>query len=154
MRVYGDASYLESSRKNLTRAGQQVGIKFLHDNDKMLFPTIRAHRLVEWATRQGKQDEVMETLFKMYFEEGKSLYDIKDLVECAGRIGLKDAKPYLESTQDEAEVYAMAKRNQRDIRGVPHFTLSVPGKSTQVELSGAQPPDRFMSVISQLLSLK
>jgi len=143
---------MEASRQRLARAGLQVGIKFNQDPDRMLYPTIRSHRLVEWATRQGKQDEIMETLFKMYFEEGRSLYAIPDLVECAQRVGLTGAQAYLESTQDEAETYRLAKQNQGDISGVPHFTLTKPDGSSPIELSGAQPPEEFVRAITQVLS--
>ncbi len=73
--VYGDASYYEASRKRLAAAGLQCDppISFT-TNDRLLFPTIDSHRLVEFCKRVDfpKHEKLVENLFHQYFEEGKN----------------------------------------------------------------------------------
>jgi len=50
--------------------------------------TLNSHRLIDYAGQHGKQDEVVEALFKAYFEEGKNLGDLALLIEIGKKAGL------------------------------------------------------------------
>ena len=50
--------------------------------------TFEAHRLIWYAAQQGKQDEVVETLFRAYFLEGQDIGDVQ--VACRDRCRLSD----------------------------------------------------------------
>ena len=62
--------------------------------------TLLSHRLVHLAEQQGKQDAVIEAIFKGYFEHGINLSDINTLVDIAEAAGVQDSRAYLESDQD------------------------------------------------------
>jgi len=70
--------------------GQEEGINFSYGGT--LGSTIDSHRLVEWAAERGKEDEVIEQLFKLYFEEEGNIVDLQELASVAGKIGLNEAE--------------------------------------------------------------
>lgn len=50
--------------------------------------TFSSHRILALAAQQGKQDEMVETLFHAYFETGCDIGDDKQLVEMAEKVGV------------------------------------------------------------------
>lgn len=146
---YGDAKAGDNMQPHLITAGRKVGIDFETNfiNMERYRPTIRSHRLIEYAQRQGKQDEMVEELFRMYYEGGKHLNSISDLVESAKHVGLDGdvVKAYLESDQGEAEVDATAKKFKPMAQGAPTFLFKRSDKPNMRPLtfSGGQPPHMF-----------
>lgn len=72
--------------EHMKSIGKEEGINF--DYGGVTASTIDSHRLVEWAKEQGKQDEVVEELFKLYFEQTGNIGDLETLAGVAERIGL------------------------------------------------------------------
>lgn len=74
--VYGDASGYDASHNRLVSVGLQCDppVRFWN-GERTLFPTIDAHRLVEFAKRAdfAKHNRLMENLFKYHFELGKNV---------------------------------------------------------------------------------
>jgi len=70
----------------LKSVGETVGINFADDG--IIGNTIDSHRLVEYADSRGKQDEVIEGIFKAYFEQGKNLASHDVLASIASEAGL------------------------------------------------------------------
>ncbi|MGE5526519.1 MAG: DsbA family protein, partial [Rhodospirillaceae bacterium] len=76
------ADYLErkfGNRKGayerVTAVGATVGIPFAFDLIKVQPNTVNAHRLLTYADRLGRQDEMAEALFRAYFTQGADLTD-------------------------------------------------------------------------------
>jgi predicted DsbA family dithiol-disulfide isomerase len=61
------------------------------DKIKVSANTLDAHRLIRWASSLGlpAQHQMVELLFKAYFEDGKSIGDDAVLIEAANRSGLR-----------------------------------------------------------------
>jgi len=74
-------------------AGESVGIKF--NSSRAICNTLTSHRLVDYAERFGKQDEIINELFKIYFEEAKNINNIDILVEVAEKFGIPKAREFL-----------------------------------------------------------
>lgn len=149
MRNYGNPKAGDRMKPSLVQAGKRCGIDFETNYINLTHyrPTIRSHRLVEFAKRQGKQNEMVMELFHMYYEEGKHLNSINDLADSAKKVGLTgNVKEYLESKQDEDEVFAEAARVKRLAQGVPTFLFSKPGTDIKHTFSGGQPPRAFRAV--------
>lgn len=148
-RNYGDPKAGERMKPSLVAAGKRSGIDFEtnHLGITHYRPTIRSHRLIELAKHQGKQDEMVMELFHMYFEQGKHLNSIPDLVDSAKKVGIEgDVKAYLESDKDEKEVFEEADRVLMQAQGVPTFLFSKPGTDIKYRFSGGQPPRAFRKV--------
>ncbi|KAL6051163.1 Thiol oxidoreductase FrnE [Balamuthia mandrillaris] len=157
---YGIKEVPASIRERLIKAGSKVGINFAPR--VRIYPTLRSHRLVEYAkaldAKEGgntteKQNAVVEAIFKLYFEQEADISSVDVLVEAAGEVGLnkEEVRAYLESKRNEKEVMEEYKEAAlMGIHGVPHFTISVPGNKKRVRLSGGQPPDAFMDALEEL----
>jgi len=119
-------------------AAVKVGITFKDPKDDWVFPTMNAHRLIEYVKiediKRGNigyentlQTKLMEILFKVYFEETKDIGSIDILLRAAEEVGLnkQSVKEYLESNQgcDQVEKYFREALEDRDIQDVPHFTI-------------------------------
>ncbi len=140
---YGDPKAGERMMPGLIQAGRKCGIDFetYYVNMARYRPTIRSHRLIHLAKRQNKQDEMVEELFHMYYEEGKHLNSIEHLTEAASTVGLEgDIAAYLKSDQDEKEVFEEADKALQYAEGVPTFLFTKPGTDLHHSFSGGQPP--------------
>ena len=155
IRNYGDPKVGERFKPHLVKAGEKCGIDFATHYIHLTHyrPTIRSHRLITLAKRQGKQDPMVEELFRMYYEGGKHLNSIEHLTEAARKVGLEgDIEGYLTSDQDEKEVYEEAERYQKYASGVPTFLFSMPEKNLRYSFSGGQPPEAFKNVFQSFLT--
>jgi predicted DsbA family dithiol-disulfide isomerase len=127
----------------LDLAGRAVGIAF--NKERRFINTVDGHRLVEWCNQShpDKANELMEQLFKSYFEEAKDLSKIETLVSIARSVdGLSEdsVRSMLESDQFAAEVLQADQRSKRGLRvsGVPYFVIEDNNGGRPVAFSGAQ----------------
>jgi len=130
----------------IAESGREAGIEFQFSKIKRTPNTVLSHRLVYWSAKQERQDEVVASLFKAYFEDGLDLGDLDILVECAARVGLdrEDARKFLQSDDGRQEVVASDVYARRlGINGVPCFIVN-----RKYAVSGAQPPSAFAEVFN------
>ncbi len=133
--------------EQLLAAGSNEQISFAFEKIQRTPNTFAAHRLVWYAAQQVKQDEVMETLFRAYFLEGKDIGDVRTLVYVSAEVGLDrtETEDFLASEKGAVEVKSEEAVGRRlGIRGVPYFVLN-----GSISISGAQPPDIFVSALQQ-----
>jgi predicted DsbA family dithiol-disulfide isomerase len=129
--------------------GVEVGIPYAFDRISRTPNSFDAHRLIGYARTEGKQDAVVESLFRAYFTEGQNIGDRRVLAELAAGVGLDRAEVegFLESDQGADDVRREQERGRRlGIDGVPHFLFN--GK---VALSGAQEPGTILEAIKRAL---
>ena len=103
--------------------------------------TFDAHRLLQLAHERGRQDEVLERLYRAYFTEKRSIFDHDSLVACAADAGLDadDVRRMLASNDYAAAVERDIDEARRlGATGVPFFVID-----NRYGVSGAQPPDVF-----------
>jgi predicted DsbA family dithiol-disulfide isomerase len=141
---FGDTGRIEAAHERLKALGAEEGIAFAFDKIARAPNTLDAHRLIRWAFVTGAQGQVVDRLFKLYFEEGRDIGDRALLIETARECGM-DAevveKLYAEGA-DESEVRAEIDEAQRlGVTGVPFFIFAqrfgVPGAQDAEVLSGA-----------------
>uniref|UniRef100_A0A7S2GZG4 DSBA-like thioredoxin domain-containing protein n=1 Tax=Helicotheca tamesis TaxID=374047 RepID=A0A7S2GZG4_9STRA len=128
--------------------GEECGIKFSYGGH--VGNTFDSHRLIWKAREDGGsdlQDKMVESLFKAYFEDEKSLGEDQVLKECCEEVFgntstiMEDSSIGNEEVMQEMEYF----RNKYHVRGVPFFVVD--GK---YELSGAQPSEAFLEIFEQL----
>lgn len=133
---------LERSREldaQVAAAGAESGLEFRHDRMTRTPNTTNAHRLSRFAAEAGRQREVVEAIFRAYFNEGRDIGDIAVLAEIADANGMDGAAilSRLRSDEGVAEVRAQAASASRaGINGVPSFVLN-----RHLLFSGAQPTE-------------
>jgi len=121
--------------------------------------TLNSHRLIEYAKKKSGlkcQDQVVDSLFKSYFEKEENLGDLSVLVSAAEISGLDktEAEAFLKSDEGSAEVRNDMKnwRYRYRVDGVPFFILSAEDDAgAEYTLSGAQEPNAFTQVFEQFL---
>eukprot|EP01105_Mastigella_eilhardi_P006642 TRINITY_DN18184_c0_g1_i1.p1 TRINITY_DN18184_c0_g1~~TRINITY_DN18184_c0_g1_i1.p1 ORF type:complete len:165 (-),score=45.68 TRINITY_DN18184_c0_g1_i1:237-731(-) len=133
---------------SLRKEGQKSGANFA--NWKWWPNTFHAHRLCRYAINYGKEDEVMSTLFRYLYEEGKNISDIDVLAAAGDECGLPDAHKILISNDFIEEVETLdTKAKRRGVDGVPFFDIHNE-QGEHERCSGAQSSDYFLSVIAAL----
>lgn len=144
---FGSLEAFGRMEEQLLAAGTEEQIPFALEKIQLTPNTFAAHRLVWHVAQQGKQDEVVEALFRSYFVEGENIGDLKTLAHAAAEAGLDRTgiEKFLASEKGVVEVKAEEAVGRRlGIRGVPYFVLN-----GRVAISGAQPPNVFVSAFQQ-----
>ncbi|UJR29358.1 hypothetical protein I4U23_010570 [Adineta vaga] len=128
----------------MTETGKQEGIDFSFDGK--IGSTFDSHRLLYYVKQQEngekKQNDLINVLFRAYFEQEQDLADHQVLIKAGEQIGLdgNEVKRFLQSDQYSKEIQDEINHSQQEgVSGVPHFVIN--GK---VELSGAQDPQQFI----------
>ena len=144
---FGSLENFGRMEEQLLAAGADEQIPFAFEKIQRTPNTVAAHRLVWYAAQQGKQDAMVEALFRGYFLEGKNIGEVTTLTHVAAEAGLNRTKTeeFMESEKGVVEVKGEEAVGRRlGIRGVPYFVFN-----GTVSISGAQPPDIFVSAIQQ-----
>ena len=144
---FGSLDAFRQMEEHLLAAGAAEHIPFAFEKMTLTPNTFMAHRLIWYAEQQGRQDAVVESLFRGYFTEGIDIGSVPVLGQLAGRAGLDTAavESFLHSEEGITEVKAEEAAGHRlGIRGVPYFVLN-----GSISISGAQPADIFMSAFQQ-----
>jgi predicted DsbA family dithiol-disulfide isomerase len=144
---FGSLDAFGQMKDQLLAAGAEEQIPFAFEKIQRTPNTFAAHRLVWYAEQQGKQDQVVEALFRAYFLEGEDIGDVKILIHVAVKGGLDrtGTEEFLASEKGVVEVKGEEAVGRRlGISGVPYFVLN-----DSIAISGAQPPDIFVSALQQ-----
>ena len=152
--------FLQDPNNMLRVRGRELGIDITWKEGAMIGNSMKGHRLL-WHTYDkygsGKQNHLMEILFRKYFAECENLGENAILVSAAAEAGLPtDVDKFLNSGAytDEVESYH-AKNQVSNINGVPHFTFHLL-KPKEIDMrgniSGAQDPENFIQIFDRLLT--
>ena len=128
----------------IEQAGESEGIRFDFDRIARTPNTVDSHRLIAFAGEGGAQDQVVEALFRRYFEQGEDIGDPAVLVAAGVDGGLDEdevdrflaGSDGIEEMRRESEAASRA-----GISGVPCFVFE-----GRYAISGAHPPDVFERV--------
>jgi len=139
------AEKIAAIHARLEEAGQEEGLSFAFDKITRSPNTLDAHRLIRWAQPSGKQSDIVELLFNLYFVEGQDIGDRNVLIDVARQAGL-DAdlitRLFVEGVDIVPVQEEMSTAARMGISGVPFFIFC--GKYA---VSGAQPVDALVGVI-------
>ncbi|KAL6047110.1 DsbA family oxidoreductase [Balamuthia mandrillaris] len=134
--------------RSLQELGKSLNIKFKEDGT--IGNTVLSHRLLEYAHRKGKQQETLEQVYKIYFEEGQNLASKDVLLAAAERAGLErtPTEQFLDGEEDLDFVLMLDRelKDNRGVHGVPHFIFN-----DKYAFGGAQEEAVFTSVFQKVL---
>jgi len=108
--------------------------------------TLDAHRLVHLAASHDREDQMLERLYKAYFTDQRSIFDVESLVSLAVDEGL-DATEVREALESDHYVDAV-RRDLEEARmlgvtGVPFFVID-----GRYGISGAQATEVFTRALA------
>ena len=108
--------------------------------------TLDAHRLVHLAASHDRQDQMLERLYKAYFTEQRSIFDVESLVSLAVEDGL-DATEVREALESDRYVDAVTRDLEEarmlGVTGVPFFVID-----GRYGISGAQATEVFTRALA------
>jgi len=145
---FGGPEAAQSIYDHVAAAGAAERIPFAFDRISRTPNTLAAHCLIWLAGHQGKQDEMVEMLFRRYFVEGSDIGNVETLAQAAADVGFDRTaiEGCLAGDEGGNEVQAEEAAGRRlGIRAVPYFVLN--GGHV---LSGAQPPEQFLAAFRQI----
>ncbi len=147
VRKFGGEDRARRLYGSIAEIGRAEGVPFRFDRVRRTPSSVDAHRLVRWAARYGRADEVVEALFAAHFADGRDIGDIDMLSDIAASCGLDPAQA-LNMLAGDAELEGVHSDNLRahrlGINGVPCFVVG--GRHA---IAGAQEPE----VIERLLDV-
>lgn len=150
---YGSSAEQSGAVRNaLKESGARLGFTFNYSPDNRIWNTFDAHRLLYWATEEGKQLALKHALFKANFTDNLNVADPEVLVNAAGSAGLDQARARAILASDE---YAQAVRNEealwqsRGITAVPSIVIE-----NRYLIQGGQPPEQFERALRQIAAEK
>jgi predicted DsbA family dithiol-disulfide isomerase len=147
VRKFGGEDRARRLYATITEVGRMEGLQFRFDRIRRTPSSVDAHRLVRYATRFGRADEMVEALFAAHFTDGYDLGDHDVLAAIAATYGMDPGavRRFLASDDETEAVHADNLRAHRlGINGVPCFVLE--GNHA---IAGAQEPE----VIERLLDI-
>ncbi|GAA3538919.1 DsbA family oxidoreductase [Nonomuraea rosea] len=136
-RKFGPNARQMTERVVSAAAGEGLELDYEH---AVSSNTLRAHRLIEVATRQGLGKEMAERLFVAYFTEGRNVGDPDVLAGLAAETGVEDDGAGAEEVREQLD-----RARALGVTGVPLFLFE--GKFA---VSGAQPEDAFAAAIDEV----
>lgn len=140
----GDAQ-IEASTRRIEAMAEREGLVPYVVGDNTVANTQLAHELLAYATAQGKNAEAWQRMFRAYFGEARSVFDVDALVELADELGLDPAATrqaladhtFRQQVEDEAhEAQALG------ARGVPFIVVD-----RRYAVAGAQDVDTLLGVL-------
>lgn len=147
VRKFGAARAADLDR-SMSTTGREVGIDFAFDRMQVTPNTRLAHRLIWEAGRQGQQNQVVNRLFKAYFEDALDIGKPNVLAKLADEVGLDPTgvAQALSSQESLDTVIELEDRGRgMGIEGVPFFIVL--GK---YGVSGAQPPEFWREALPKI----
>ncbi|MCG5453539.1 MULTISPECIES: DsbA family oxidoreductase [Micromonospora] len=132
---------------HVTQVAAADGLRLDYDR-AVIANTFDAHRLVSWATDQGRAAEMVEALYQAHFNNGVDVGSREALATLAGEIGLDaaDARRFLDSDERVSDVAAdLAAARDLGITSVPTFVLA--GKYA---VSGAQEVQTLLAALAEV----
>ncbi len=146
-----DRERFAETEKSLTALGAAVGIRFRFDLIQRVPNTRRSHLLVAHAARSGLQGEITDRIMRAYFEEGRDIGEIDELVRLAVELGLSEYETrhalVVRAGQD-AVVAAERHATVLGLTAVPAFVFD-----RQYTLAGAQEPAILAGALDRVAGL-
>jgi predicted DsbA family dithiol-disulfide isomerase len=142
----GDAQ-IEASTRRIEAMAERDGLSPYIVLDNTVANTELAHELLAYATAQGKNREAWHRMFRTYFGEARSVFDVDALVDLADELGLDRAstRQVLEDRTYRQQVEDDARQAQRlGARGVPFIVID-----GRYAVAGAQDTDTLLGVLRQ-----
>lgn len=144
---FGTDGRLGGIHERLSRLGAEDGIAFAFEAILRSPNTLDAHRLIRWAYSYGGQDDLVDALFRAYFEQGRDIGDRATLAAIAEEAGFdaREARAFLDSGEAADLVQReIGMAQEIGVQGVPFFIFA--GKYA---VSGAEAAETLAKALAQ-----
>ena len=126
---FGGPEKLAAMDANMKNIGEKDGIHFRHDLMKRSPNTLKAHRLIWFASKNfpERANNLARKILEAYFTQGKDIGDLDTLGDIAAEAGLgkSEVKSFLSSNEGVDEVRKLQEQvRSRGVRMVPNFLIN------------------------------
>lgn len=142
-------SYSEAKEqvKGMIDSGKEIGLNFNFDI-LIRNNTTLAHKTAKYSKILGKEKEVVDCIFKAYFEEGADLGDLNTLSNLLKRVGVEKKNLIEELSKGDYTLeihrdYETA--SSMNVRGVPFVVID-----NKYSISGAQSLEHFKEALKSM----
>ncbi|TRY28258.1 DsbA family oxidoreductase [Brevibacillus sp. LEMMJ03] len=142
----GGRDVVQRMVQHAANAGEAAGVPFRFDRVEMWPNTHASHTLIKLAPPERATD-LVDAVFRAYFEEGKDIGSLDVLAAIAAEQGMDPewVRSQLASDAKREEIAEdLAYARELNITGVPFFIID--GK---LALSGAHPAENFLKAFRQ-----
>lgn len=146
---FGGKDGAVSAYKPVVEKAQEAGLEINFEKIDRTPNTIDTHRMIHWAGIEKRQTFVVDLLFKAYFMDGRDISDHEVLADVADAAEMDATlvRRLLATDEDTAEIRARdAHSREMGISAVPTFIVA-----NQHAVPGAQPPETWRNVISEIM---
>lgn len=145
---FGSESRFEQAIAHVKHLAAREGIAFNLEKQQVHPNTRNAHRVILMARETGKQDEVVEAMFRAYFTEGIDLSNKQNLIEIAENAALdrERVELLLQGNTGKMQI-EMAEKELHDlgINSIPLFIIN-----NKTSISGAQSVETFTRAFEEV----
>ena len=136
------------AKARLMSLGESLGFTFDYFDEMRMVNTFRAHQLLHWAGKQGRQTELKLALFDAFFSLRQNVSDGQVLAATAGRVGLPVAEAlavaedgrYAQAVREEQQIWL-----DKEVHAVPTFLFN-----EKYMVSGAQEAETFVRFLNKI----
>ncbi len=138
----------KAAKARLMTLGESLGFTFDYFDEMRMVNTFRAHQLLHWAGKQGRQTELKLALFDAFFSLRQNVSDGQVLAATAGRAGLpvtealavaEDGR-YAQAVREEQQIWL-----DKEVHAVPTFLFN-----EKYMVSGAQEAETFVRFLNKI----
>ena len=147
-RAFGGPARVDAVHERLREIARAAGLDLNPDLPQRIPNTLKAHRLIHWAGIEGAQNAVVSALFNAYWMQGRDIGADEELADIAANAGMDRAATLrlLHSDADAGDIMARDQdARQKGVTAVPTYLIA-----QQYVVSGAQPPEVWAEVISEI----
>lgn len=146
-RKYGRTpEQIAQAQARIRERGAAVG--FIFGERKHVWNTFNAHRVLHWASLEGRGVDLKRALLRAYHAEGRNPGAADVLVDVAGAIGLDTARVKAIAESDEFASQVRERERfwlERGVSGVPFVVVN-----DRHAIEGAQPPEAFEQALREI----
>lgn len=137
-------------RQIIAERGAELGFTFTYSPASRIWNTFDAHRLLHWASLDGKALRLKEALFKLNFTDQRSTSDHAALLDAVRDAGLDLERARAVLASDEYAVDVRAEEALWRGRGIHTVPSAIFNGRWLVQ--GGQPPEVFEQAIRDIVS--
>ena len=126
------------------------GISIINSKLDIIPNTFNSHKLIYWSKEYDCHTEVVENLFKAYFEKSKDISNIDILLEIAEDSGLNKEeirKKFSEDVDNETIIEEEKNNRENGVMGVPTYVIN-----DGITLTGSQSVDSLVKLLKHMSS--
>ena len=143
-------SHYSTMKERIKSEAIKSGISIINSKLDIIPNTFNSHKLIYWSKEYDCHTEVVENLFKAYFEKSKDISNIDILLEIAEDSGLNKEeirKKFSEDVDNETIIEEEKKNRENGVMGVPTYVIN-----DGITLTGSQSVDSLVKLLKHMSS--